>query len=68
VATSVDHSVIPIGQLGVEMGPGNRDSLTVLSCTGDQAFFQDTGGTNALLIKSGNHFTTEFDTGFSSII
>ena len=53
--------------LSVEMGPGNPDILSVVSCTADQGLFSDIGGANGLLMKSSNHFGSETDTGFSVV-
>jgi hypothetical protein len=60
VKTQFAHS-----NFGVDMGPGNSDLLTIVNCTGDAAFFGDNGGTNGTLLKSGNQFTSETESGFA---
>jgi hypothetical protein len=67
VAGGTDKSAFPTSQFTVQMGPGHFDSLTVLSCSGDQAVFRDTAGDGAL-VRSNNHFISETDSGFSLII
>ncbi len=64
VTAGAIKTVFPNSVFTVDVGPGNGDLLSVTHCTGDQTTLQDTGGTNGLLIKSGNNFATEIDTGF----
>jgi hypothetical protein len=54
--------------LGVEMGPGNFDSLAVAFCTAEFAGFADTGGTNGVLTRVGNHFDSETVSGFRWVV
>jgi hypothetical protein len=68
VASGLNKTVYPTSQFNVDMGPGNLDALTEISCTGDQAIIYDTGGSNGSLIRFGNHFSSESDYGFSSMI
>jgi hypothetical protein len=63
-----EQALFPDSFLTVDVGPGNGDFLSVTNCTGDRTTLQDTGGANGLLIKSGNNFASETDTGFSTII
>jgi hypothetical protein len=51
-------------------GPGNLDQLVVVLSSADTATFSDTGGTNGILVwkHAGNHFTTETDTGFHTVV
>jgi len=62
-------STLP-ANLTVEMGPGNLDQLVVVLSSADTATFSDTGGTNGILVwkHAGNHFTTETDTGFHTVV
>jgi hypothetical protein len=44
--------------LGVDVGPGNYDVLTVINCTAGTEELLDTGGTNGIIIGAMNHFAT----------
>src|SRR5262249_26235352 len=53
------------GGIAVQMGPGNRDVLTVVVCSADGAAFSDNGTGGILVWKhTGNHFGLEADAGF----
>jgi hypothetical protein len=54
--------------LGVEMGPGNFDSLAVVFCTADIAGFADTGGTNGILTRVRNNFGVQTNSGFRWVV
>ena len=58
------------GGIAVEMGPGNRDVLTVVICSADMAAFAETSGTNGVLVwkHTGNHFGAEADAGFQIVV
>lgn len=66
-AGTVD-TIFPISHLSVDMGLGDFETLTAIGCSAVEGFFGDTGGHNGLLVRSGNHFTSETDTGFSLIV
>lgn len=68
VAAGLNKSVFPASQFYVDLGPGSSDALTAVACTGDQTTFADTGGSNGSLVRFGNHFSSEVDTGFSLVI
>ena len=46
------------GDLSVDVGPGNHDSLAVVNCTAGTEEFSDTGGTNGTIVGALNHFAT----------
>jgi hypothetical protein len=60
--------------VGVEMGPGNYDSLAVVSCTADIGGFDDgvmfgSPGTNGVLTRAANHFfVADVNYGFAWVV
>jgi hypothetical protein len=65
VTAGIVDSVFPTGRIIMEMGPGNSDVLTAISCTADVALFRDSGGVNGLLLRFQNQFGSQTDSGFS---
>jgi hypothetical protein len=65
VTAGIVDSVFPTGRIIVEMGPGNSDVLTAISCTADVALLRDSGGVNGLLLRYRNQFGSQTDSGFS---
>jgi hypothetical protein len=64
VAGSVDSG----NSLAVEMGPGDRDTLTVTFSRADFAQYTDNGGTNGLLVHLLNNIGDETASGFRTVV
>ena len=45
--------------LFIDVGPGDKDSLTATNSTAGLGEFLDTNGTNGFITGSGNHFATK---------
>jgi hypothetical protein len=57
---TLDRVNLQSNVLFVDVGPGNKDSLTVTNSTAGLGDFLDTDGTNGYITGAGNHFASKF--------